>query len=388
MESGSGPRRAGGGEAEPAGPGPRIAVIGCGQIADAHLHEARRAGATVAAVCDTSAHLAEQAAARFEVPTWFTDPDALLEQVRPDVVHVTTPPASHLPLARRALAAGAHVYVEKPLTVDAAEADRLAEAARAAGRLVCAGHNLLFDPVIRRLRALLAAGALGEVVHVDAMMGYDLAGPFGALLMADAEHWIHRLPGGLAQNNLSHPLSLVLPLLGGGDPDVRAVGRRLRPQRCGDARDLFLDELRVLLEGPRATATVTFSCRVRPTQLALTVHGTARGAVVSLDARTLRLVEGSKLPGPFQKVDWARRDAVAAGRELLERAGDLLGARLHYFEGMKGLFAAFYAAVRGERPPPIPLDDARAVARVMDRIFTQTQAQPRAAAAPAREVAP
>lgn len=369
--------------AEPAITGPRVAVVGCGQIADAHLQQARRAGAAVVAVCDASPHLAEQAAARLRVPAWFSELDALLEQVRPDVVHVTTPPASHLPLARRALAAGAHVYVEKPLTIDAAEADQLAEAARAAGRLVCVGHNLLFDPVMRRLRALLAAGALGEVVHVDAMMGYDLDGPFGALLMADPEHWIHQLPGGLAQNNLSHPLSLVLPLLGGGVPEVRATGQRLRPQRFGDARDLFVDEVRVLLEGPRATAAVQFSCRARPAQLALAVYGTARAAVVSLDARTLRVVEGSRLPGPFQKVDWARRDAVASCRELLRRAGDLLAARLHYFEGMKELFAAFYAATRGAGDPPIPLDDARAVAQVMDRIFAECR---RTAVAPAREV--
>jgi predicted dehydrogenase len=381
--SGSGPRRA-----VAAGPaqdtaGPRVAVVGCGQIADAHILQARRAGAVVAAVCDASPHMAEQAAARFGVPTWFSDLDALLEQARPEVVHVTTPPASHLPLARRALAAGAHVYVEKPLNVDAREADELVEAARAADRLVCVGHNLVFDPVIRRLHALLAEGTLGEVVHVDAMMGYNLSGPFGAVLMSDPEHWIHRLPGGLAQNNLSHPLSLVLPLLGGGVTEVRATGQRLRPQRLGDARDAFHDELRVLLEGARATAAVHFSCRVRPTQLSLAVYGTERAAFVSLDARTLRVVEGSAMPGPFQKVDWARRDAIAAGKELLRRAGDLLAARLHYFEGMKELFEAFYAATRGAAAPPIPLSDARLTAEVMDRIFADCR---RATAAPAREV--
>ncbi len=374
-----------GGRARPAerAAGPRVAVIGCGQIADAHVAQARRAGGVVVAVCDASPHLAEQAAARHRVPAWSSDPDALLEQTRPDVVHVTTPPASHLPVARRALAAGAHVYVEKPMTVDAREADELAEAARTAGRLVCVGHNLVFDPVVRRLYALLRSGALGEVVHVDAKMGYDLSGPFGAGLMADPDHWIHRLPGGLAQNNLSHPLSLVLPLLGGGPPAVRATAQRLRPQRFGDDRDLFHDELRILLEGARATGAIHFSCRARPVQLALTVYGTARAAFVSLDARTIRVIEGSSLPGPFQKVDWARRDAVAAGRELLQRAGDLLAARLHYFEGMKELFQAFYAATRGAREPPIPLGDARLTAQVMDRIFAECR---RAPAATAREV--
>lgn len=348
---------------------PRVAIVGCGQIADAHVHEARRAGARVVAVCDVTAVMAEQAAARLGVPSWFDDLEVMLARARPDVVHVTTPPASHLPVARAALSRGAHVYVEKPLTVDLAEAGELAEAARRAGRQVCAGHNLAFDPVVQRLRRLVAEGALGEVVHVDAMMGYDLAGPFGTVLLADPEHWVHRLPGGLAQNNLSHPLSIVLPLLGEGTPAVHARGLRLRSQRFGDARDAFHDELRILLEGERATASLHFSCRVRPVQLSLTVYGTRRSAVVSLDARTLRLAGGSRMPGPFQKVDWAGREALEAGRELAARAGDLARARLHYFEGMRQLLERFYASVAGECAPPVPVEEARRTAAVLDEVF-------------------
>lgn len=365
------------------GAGRRVAIVGCGQIADAHIAQARRAGADVVAVADASPHVAEQAAARFGVPAWFGRVDELLDRARPDVVHVTTPPATHLALARAALAAGAHVYVEKPFTVDAAEADELAAAARAARRLVCAGHNHLYDPVVRRLRALVDAGRLGDVVHVEAVMSYDLSGPFGALLMSDPGHWVHRLPGGLAQNNLSHPLSLVQPFLGSGTPSVSALGRRRRPERHGDARDAFHDEVRALLDGPSATATVAFSCRIRPMQLALSVYGTRRTALVSIDARTLRLVEGSKLPGPFQKVDWARADAVSAARELLRHGRDVALARLHYFEGMKDLFAAFYAATAGEADPPIATADVLVTARIMDRIVEAC----RGADAPAQELA-
>jgi len=301
----------------------------------------------------------------------------MLDEARPDVVHVTTPPATHLALARTALERGAHVYVEKPLTVHGREADELAEAARRAGKLVCVGHNLLFDPVMLRLAELVLRGELGEVVHVDAMMGYDLSGPFGGVILGDPDHWVHRLPGGLAQNNLSHPLSLALSLLGPGEVEVQARGWRLRPERFGDARDRFHDELRVTLEGARATATVRFSCRIRPVQLTLAVFGTRRTAALSLDARTLRTVSGSRMPGPFQKVDWARGDAVEAGRELLKRAGDLVAARLHYFEGMAELFRRFYAATAGRAPAPIPLAEARRTAAVLDAIFDACAARER-----------
>jgi predicted dehydrogenase len=353
---------------------PRVIVVGCGQICDAHVQEARRAGAEVVGVCDAVPAMAEQAAARLAVPGAFTDLAAALAAARPEVVHVTTPPASHLPIALRALEHGAHVYVEKPLTVNAAEAGALEDAARRAGRLVCAGHNLVLDPAVRRLRALVAAGELGEVVHAEAVMGYDLGGPFGALTMADPEHWVHRLPGGLAHNNLSHPISLVLPFLGDGAPQVQATGRRLRPARHGDARDGFHDEIRVLLSGPRATAAVLFSCRIRPVQLSLTVYGTRRAATASLDARTVRVTSGSRHPGPFQKVDWARREAVEAAAEALGRVRDLARARLHYFEGMRELFRAFYAAARAEGPPPEPVRQARPTAEILDLVFDRCRA--------------
>jgi predicted dehydrogenase len=285
------------------------------------------------------------------------------------VVHVTTPPATHLSVALQVLELGAHVYVEKPLTVDAREAAALKEAADRRGLLVCPGHNLVLDPAVQRLRALVAAGALGEVVHAEAIMGYDLGGPFGALAMSDPDHWVHRLPGGLAHNNLSHPLSLVLPFLGPAAPEVAATAARLRPARHGDARDRFHDEIRVLLAGPLATATVLFSCRIRPVQMALHVYGTARAATVSLDARTVRLTHGSRWPGPFQKVDWAWRDARSAAGEALGRAAELVQARLHYFEGMRALFTAFYRAIRGDGAPPEPVAQALPAAEILDRIF-------------------
>jgi predicted dehydrogenase len=360
--------------ARASGGGLRVLVVGCGQICDAHVQEARRAGAQVVGVCDTSAVMAEQAMARLAVPAAFADLSVALDATRPDVVHVTTPPATHLPIALRALEAGAHVYVEKPFTVDAREAAALEEAARRAGRIACAGHNLVLDPAVRRLRSMVDAGALGEPVHAEAVMGYDLSGPFGALALADPEHWVHRLPGGLAHNNLSHPLSLVLPFLGEGAPAVLASGRRLRAERHGDARDRFQDELRILLAGRRATATVLFSCRIRPVQLSLTVYGSRRAATASLDARTVRVTAGSRLPGPFQKVGWAAADAAEAAREAAARARDLTAARLHYFEGMRALFTALYRAVRGEGPPPEPVRQALPVAELLDRVFEQSRA--------------
>src|SRR2546423_15435705 len=111
-----------------------IGIIGTGHIARQHLACLRELpGVRIAAVCDLSRAMAESAAERFGVPAWFTDSRRMLEEVKPDVVHVTTPPTSHFRLASDALDAGAHVLVEKPITVTFGEAQALVEKARDKG---------------------------------------------------------------------------------------------------------------------------------------------------------------------------------------------------------------------------------------------------------------
>ena len=353
----------------------KIAVVGCGQIADAHIQEARRIpGVEVVAVCDLNVHMAEQAAARFGIPGKYTSLDEMLRDCRPDVVHVAGPPASHLPVGKSALEAGAHVYMEKPFTVNAREAEELVELATSVGRLVCVGHSMAFDSPVRRLRQLVEEGHLGDVVHIDATMSYNLAGAFGSAFMKDPQHWLHRLPGGVAQNNISHPLSMLLPFLTDEKPRIVARGFRLRPETYGDIRDRFHDELRVMLAGERVTAHVQFSCRARPVQLCLAVFGTKRQAAVSLDARTVQVVEAATLPGPFARIQLARRSLRQAKREYRGHLRRLLRAQLHFFDGMHELIRRFHLAIAGEAPMPVPMSEAVRTTAIMDEIFRQAAA--------------
>ena len=352
----------------------KIAIIGCGQIADAHIQEAKKIpGTDVVAVCDSSIHMAEQAALRFKIPEVYTNLELMLKTNQLDVVHITTPPSSHLPIAKLALAHGVHAYIEKPFVLDTAEAEELVAFADRAGKLICVGHNNIFDSGFLRLKEFVRQGKLGDVVHIDVTMGYDLTGPFGSAFMGDPTHWLHKLPGGLAQNNISHPLSLILEFLEDERLEVYARGLRLRKETYGDIRDRFFDELRVMLTGKYASAHMAFSCRCRPVQLSAVVYGTKCQAIMSFDARTLRIVEGASLPGPFQKVQWAYRDAVQTRREYFRNIANLLRARLYYFEGMHELFRRFYAAVEGKDEMPIPMSEVLRTTVIMDEIFQQCQ---------------
>jgi len=177
----------------------KVAIVGCGKIADGHVEEIQKLPelARVVAVCDLERLMAEQIAMRYGLSGVYDDLDRLLSEQKPDVVHITTPPQSHLPLAKRALDAGCHVYVEKPLTPIHEHTQDLVAYAEERGKLLTIGYTYLFDPPALAMRELIREGVLGEPVHVETFYGYNLAGQFGSAILADGAHWVHKLPGKL-----------------------------------------------------------------------------------------------------------------------------------------------------------------------------------------------
>jgi predicted dehydrogenase len=306
--------------------------------------------------------LARQAATRFGVPHAFDDVSRMLDEARPDVVHITTPPQSHRTLALQCLSAGAHLYVEKPFTVDRAEAEEVIAAADARRLRVCLGHDQLFDPAWQECVRRLAGGEVGTVVHVEALQGYDLAGPFGRLLQDEA-HWVHRLPGGLFQNVMSHALARILDVM--PDPSPAVVARWF----TNPDGPSFPTELRVLLVGESCTGTLTFSTRVRPLRRVTRVFGTRCAMEVDLDARAVTVDRTAALPSVLAPLEITWRRFTQARRNLAANLARLGRRELHYFEGMHTLFGRFYEAILTDRRTPVPHADAIRTTRVMDAVF-------------------
>src|ERR1700680_4174104 len=112
-----------------------VGIVGCGKIADGHVSEIQKLNyARVVAVCDLEPIMAQQLARRYAVPQWYADVDRMLSEERLDVIHIATPPQSHLALAKKSAMAGCHVFLEKPLALNAQEGRRLIECVQQAGR--------------------------------------------------------------------------------------------------------------------------------------------------------------------------------------------------------------------------------------------------------------
>ncbi|MEU4680372.1 Gfo/Idh/MocA family oxidoreductase [Micromonospora sp. NPDC023737] len=142
----------------------RVALVGAGFMGQVHAEAARRAGASVVGVVASRPERAAAAARATGADEGYRDLAALLDQAEIDVLHVCTPNTSHAPVVAAALAAGVHVICEKPLATGSADAVALVEAA--AGRVAAVPFVYRFHPMVRELRARLAAGEAGHLSSV------------------------------------------------------------------------------------------------------------------------------------------------------------------------------------------------------------------------------
>lgn len=349
----------------------RVAIVGCGKIADGHVEEVRKLPqlAEVVGVCDLEALMAEQLATRYSVPFHTGNLDELLDRTRPDVVHVTTPPGPHLSITRRVLKAGCHVLVEKPLTPTLAESEELIDLVRQHDKKLGIGYTYYFDPAALLMREIIARGVIGEPIHVESHYGYSLSGPFGRALLRDGSHWVHRLPGRLLQNNIDHLLNKVVEFFRQDQPTITALGAVRRTERFGDVRDEFVDELRVVLHGKRITGYATFSAHAKPTAHYLRVFGTRNTVHVDHVARTVTLEAPPDLPSAIGRLipPWHR--ALEYARSGTRNLVRFAKSDFQFFAGLNELLSRFYRCVLDNTAPPIPYDDILWVARVCDTIY-------------------
>lgn len=375
----------------------RVAIVGCGKIADTHVAEIQKldGAARVVAVVDREILMAEQLAVRFGVPCFMDDLDQMLDRARPEVVHVATPPGSHLAIARRCLEAGAHVFVEKPLTPTYEETRELVALAFCARKKLTTGHGYAFDPPALALAELLRRGDLGDPVHLESFYGYDLENPFGTALLGDRSHWVHDLPGKLFQNNVDHLLAKIVGLLGeeGADPlaglRIDATGFRRRTRLFGDARDDLLDELRVGIVGPKLSANAVFTSHVQPVQHFAKIYGTLGTAQVDYEKRTVTLEARPRVPSALGRLSPAFDQGLAFLREGMRNVASFARADFHYFAGLSRLLRLFYESIETDGPPPIPYRDLLRGAALADEIFRQVpQGKPKIHLAPRPEARP
>lgn len=343
----------------------RAALIGAGYIAREHLRSLRQIpGVEVTALCDRSPTLAAAMADEFGVPRWYADAEKLLVEERPDVVHVTTPPQSHVALASLALKAGCHVFVEKPLALSLAESEALLDLAAACDRWLIEDHNYLFNPAVQSMLDWKRGGELGEVVHLDVLFAADALGGRSRHADAAAPESLVALPGSALIDFATHLAYLACAFIGA----ARSVSTTWRAARASGSR---WDEFRALVEGEHATASLGWSANAQPDSFSLRVHGTKLRATASLFEPLLAVERLHAGPRPLVPL----RNGLSVGASYASSA--LLGlwrklqGRPVTYAGLSELLRLTYAALASGAPPPISALEIRAANRLVWRMLEQ-----------------
>lgn len=166
-----------------------VALIGLGDVGARHLRIAQDVPRMVVrAICDLDRDRLASAQATFGLPGT-TDYRAVLDSTEVEAIFVLTPPNTHRQIVEHALAAGKHVFCEKPLAHSLADARAIESAALSSGRVVMVGFQERFNPALRTVRRTVQEGKLGPL---------ELITVSGRVSRKDAERrWMHdRLAGG------------------------------------------------------------------------------------------------------------------------------------------------------------------------------------------------
>src|SRR3954471_1934834 len=323
----------------------RAAVVGAGTVAKQHLAcLGQLSGVEVAAVCDLSPAIAESAAGRFGIAAWFTDHRAMLAELSPDVVHVTTPPAAHYGIAMDALAAASHAIVEKPIVADAGRLEPLLAEAERRGRHVIEDYNYVFNPQVREMRRLLSSGELGTLTHVDIDLAVRIAAD------GNLPHPTADMPGGPVADFLPH-LAALAYFLAGPHRSVSAV--------WGE------NEVRALVDAERCTAAISYSATSQPDGFWVRVHGSRMRAEANLFEPRLTIERVRRVPSPlFPVLNGVSEMAAVARAAAGGLWGELSGAPGAY-SGLWHLVEHTYASIARGSAPPISHADIRAVNRLV-----------------------
>lgn len=352
----------------------RVAIIGCGFIADQHAAQLRALpGCEIAAACDTEELMATQLADRFHIQHVFTDTEEMLLKIRPDVVHITTPAQTHFSLGRMCLEAGCHVYIEKPFTQTTAEAETLVQLARQKQLRVTVGHNLQFSPEAMRMRELVKSGFLGgPLIHMESIQCYSHDEPtYGRAVLGDPNHWVRRLPGSLLHNLISHGISKISEFLVGEDPHIISLSFSSPYLKRIGQTDIVDDVRAIIQDEHETTAFFLFTTQFGAGSNEFRLFGRSGNLVIDNTYRTVLRIRPSHHKSYmryfFAPLIHAREHRNNSFRNMKLFAKN----EFHMDYGMKKLMELFYAAIRDHEPDPISSAEILRTSRIMETIFKQ-----------------
>jgi predicted dehydrogenase len=322
----------------------RVGVVGAGYWGINHVRAfAQAKGSQLAVVCDPDQKMLDRAGRIAPSARLLTSFDEALAAV--DAVVLASPATLHANQAIRALSAGKHVLVEKPLALTPADADAVVAEAERAGRVLMVGHLMLYHPGYELVRQLVAGGEIGDVYYL-----YSIRVNLGRLRRDENALW----------SFAPHDISMILDLLGRSPISVAARGQAYLQPGVEDV--VFVN----MTFADRTMAQVQLSWLDPRKERRLTVVGSKK--MIEFDdthaTEKIRIYnKGYDRPPTFTQY----------GEYLTVRHGDIYIPRLDMTEPLAVEVSHFIDCCTTGKPPRTGARQAREVVAVLDAAQTSLQ---------------
>lgn len=318
------------------------AVVGCGSWGRNHVRNLSGLS-ELAVCCDRDEERLSETGERHPDVRTTTDYAEVLEDTRVEAVAVVTPSSRHAEMAIRALEAGKHVFVEKPLALSVEDAERVLEAADRADRVLMVGHIMEYHPGVEKMKELVDAGELGDTQYL-----YSQRVNLGTVRSDETALW----------SLAPHDVSMMNWLVGAEPEQVHAHGASyLRP---GIEDVVFL-----YLHYPGGIVGHVHVSWLDPhKERKLTVVGDRKMAVFN------DMSPNEKVRVYDKGADVERRRNLMAGRSGLEvylRDGDVVIPALDTTEPLARELSEFLRCVEEDEVPRSDGRDGLGVVRVLER---------------------
>ena len=353
----------------------RVGIVGCGGVSNVHVKSLIATGkCSVVSVCDLNKDRALALAKKYGIPNVYTDFSLMLEKEKLDIVHVLVPPQAHAPLSIKAMDAGCHVLVEKPMCMTVEEADQMIEASRRNGVKLGVVHSYLFTPAIREALAAVKRGEIGDLLWVDTVVSlYPLLG-WNKGKTENYASWYYTLQGALFGEILPHGLYVQLAFLG----KIRKIFGLTR--KVGDTSELLpFSEVHAIMDCDNGTGELFVSSRVKaPHALILTrIVGSKKIMFVNIPTGTvtkMKLGGSDTLPmtkktSLFAKAAINLEPAFQAIFKTMSLGGKAIVGSIGSEMTHKILVKKFVESIENDTEPPITGKEGREVVKATNLLW-------------------
>jgi predicted dehydrogenase len=296
-------------------------------------------------LCDLESDRFDGLGGRFPATTFTDRFEELLEDPEVEALVVATPVVTHAELALRALQAGKHVFVEKPMGLSGAEAEELVEAAEERGLVLMPGHLLLYHPGVRKLKELVGSGDLGDVLYV-----YGNRQNLGTIRRDENALWSLGV----------HDLSVILHLVDEEPSELWARGESFLKQGVEDVVFCYL-------RFPSGTTAHMHLSWLDP-------HKMRRMTVVG--SQKMAVFDDMELERKITVYDKAAEQPSGTYGEWRTRTGDIHSPRIANDEPLRLECSHFLGLVRGRGDQLRAARDGLAVVRVLEQLQASLDREP------------